>query len=227
VWRRWWGRAFLLLFAVIAAEAIGVSLAGRVAVVVGLAVLLLAWALPRLLPACLAVGTGLFVAGLPWLLHDLAMRRATLAPFLKRSGVHRLEISDYMTARVFERPLLGWGLLSAKSVPIHPAELAQFLYVNPNGVYPHNQWLELWVELGGIGAAIGLTFAGLVLWRIRRLPVTIRPFAYATFAAAMAVACVNYEITTDSWWAALGASAALFVLLGRHVAGRTPEGRDA
>ena len=224
VWRRWWWQAGLLLAAVIAAEAIGLSLAGRVAAVVGLGVLVLAWAFPRLLPACLAIGTGLFAAGLPFLLHVVAARRAPLAPFLKTSGVARLEIADYMTARVFERPLLGWGLLSAKSVPIHPTELARYAYVDPKGVYPHNQWLELWVELGVVGAAFGLVFAGLVLWRIRRLPVSVRPFAYATFASAMAVACVNYEITTNSWWAALGASAALFVLLGRHVASGSPDG---
>lgn len=227
VGRRWWGRAGLLLLAVLAGEAIGLSLAGRVAAVAGLTVLLLAWAFPRLLPACLAVGTGIFAVGLPFLLHVLAARRAALVPYLKTSGVHRLEISDYMTARVFERPLLGWGLLSAKSVPIHPAELAQYTYVDPQGVYPHNQWLELWVELGAVGAAFGLAFAGLVLWRIRLLPEAVRPFAYATFAAAMAVACVNYEITTDSWWAALGASVVLFALLGRDVASRSRSGQGA
>jgi hypothetical protein len=227
VWRRWWRRACLLMCAVIAAEAIGLSLAGRMAVAVGLGVLLLAWVFPRVLPACLTLATGVFAAGLPLLLHAAAAYRAALAPYLKPSGVHRLEISDYMTARVFERPLLGWGLSSAKSVPIHPAELTQYIYVDPRGVYPHNQWLELWVELGAVGAVFGLALAGLVLWRIRRLPVSIRPFAYATFAAAMAVSCVNYEITTDSWWAALGASAALFVLLGRHVASGSPDGRAA
>lgn len=227
VWRRWWWRGGLLLLAVFAAQAIGLSLAGRVAAMAGLVVLIVAWVLPRLLPVCLAVGTSVFVAGLPFVLRAVAAHRAVLAPYLKTSGVHRLEISDYMTARVFERPLLGWGLLSAKSVPIHPAELAQYLHVDPKGVYPHNQWLELWVELGAVGAAFGLALAGLVLWRIRLLPEAVRPFAYATFAAAMAVACVNYEITTDSWWAALGASVVLFGLLGRCVGNRSPDGRAA
>lgn len=225
--RRWWWRGGLLVLAVAAVEVMGLSLAGRVAVLVGLGVLILAWVLPRVVACGLAVGTGVFVAGLPWLLRAVTPHRVALAPHLKQSGVHRLEIANYMTARVFERPLLGWGLLSAKSVPIRPQELARYTYVDPAGVYPHNQWLELWVELGVVGAAAGLVLAGLVLWRIGRLPATVRPFGCATFASAMAIACVNYEITTDSWWAALGACAVLLGLLGRQVAVRSRGGRAA
>ncbi|HLB99314.1 MAG TPA: hypothetical protein VJK90_16690, partial [Acetobacteraceae bacterium] len=81
--------------------------------------------------------------------------------------------------------------------------------------YPHNQWLELWVELGVPGAALGLAFALLLLHRIRRLPEPLRPFAYAAFAAAMSFASVEYEVVTDSWWCALAASAVLFAILGR------------
>jgi exopolysaccharide production protein ExoQ len=220
--RRWWWLCGLLLLAVGAAEGRGVSLAGRVADVAGFVVLLLAWVAPRLTAWALAIGTGLFVAGLPFGLHVVTSMRGALAPYLKPSGMHRLEIADYMTARVFERPLLGWGLLSANSVPIRPAELAHYVWVDPRGVYPHDQWLELWVELGVAGATLGLAFALLVLRRIQRLPAAIRPFACAAFASAMAIACVNYEITTDSWWAALGACALLFMILGQmtRAAGR-------
>jgi O-antigen ligase len=138
-----------------------------------------------------------------------------------------LEIWDYMTARVLERPLLGWGLLSAKSLPIHPDELAHYVYVRPAGIYPHNQFLELWVELGALGAVLGVVFAVLVLWRVRRLPAGIRPFAYAAFASAMTVASVDYEIVTDSWWCALAASAVLFGMLGHLVTDASGDDRTA
>jgi O-antigen ligase len=162
----------------------------------------------------------MFVAALPAALHLLAARMTELAPVLKPSGLMRLEIWDYMTARIFQYPILGWGLLSAKVLPIHPEEMARYIYGDPRGFYPHNQWLELWVELGLLGAALGLAFALLVLRRIRPLPPPIRPFAYAAFAAAMTIASVNYEVVTDSWWAALAACAVLFLLL-RHC---LPEG---
>jgi len=185
----------------------------------------LAWAVPRLVDIGLAWGVAACVAALPVALRVLAARRPELARFLKPSGVNRLEIWDYMTARVFEHPLRGWGLMSAKYVPIHPDELARYIYTDARGIYPHNQWLELWVELGALGVALGLVFAVLVLRRIRLLPACLRPFAYAAFASAMTVASVNYEVVTDSWWCALAASAVLFSILGRLVAGAAADGR--
>jgi O-antigen ligase len=47
-------------------------------------------------------------------------------------------------------------------VPITPVELAHFVIQDDHGIYPHNQWLGLWVETGAPGAAIGLGFALLV-----------------------------------------------------------------
>ena len=92
----------------------------------------------------------------------------------------------------------------AHTLPIHPDELSRYVYAGPRGIYPHNQWLELWVELGALGAALGLVFALLVLRRIGRLPEAIRPFAFAAFASAMTVASVDYEVVTDSWWFCAG-----------------------
>jgi O-antigen ligase len=223
-WRRRWWTVWVMVLGVGVMLSMTLSLAAWVAVGAGAIVLALAWVGSRLASIGLALSVAAYVAVLPLALRLLAEQRAGLARFLKPSGVARLEIWDYMTARVSDHPIRGWGLRVATYVPIHPDELSRYVYTGPRGIYPHNQWLELWVELGVVGAAFGLVFAGLVLWRIRRLPVSVRPFAYATFASAMAVACVNYEITTDSWWAALGASAALFVLLGRHVASRPPDG---
>jgi exopolysaccharide production protein ExoQ len=212
--RRWWAVCMLgvvmgLIFAVT------LSMVARVAIAIGLLVLVLAWAAPRLVAIGLAWGIAALIATLPLVLRMLAAHRAALAPYMKTSGLIRLEIWDYMTARVFTHPLRGWGLLTAKYVPIHPDELARYLYTGPRGIYPHNQWLELWVELGALGAAIGVVFALLVLRRIRALAVTAQPFAYAAFASAVIVASTNYEVTTDSWWSALAASAVLFATLGR------------
>jgi O-antigen ligase len=224
--RRWWAVAALgLAMTVMLVET--PSLAARVAVGTGVVVLLLAWVLPRVVTIVLGWGVAAFVVSLPVTLRLLAERRAELARVLKPSGVARLEIWDYMTARVFERPIGGWGLRTASRLPIRPDELASYTQIDARGIYPHNQWLELWVELGVIGAALGLVFAVVVLRRIRNLPKAVRPFAYAAFASAMTIASVNYEVVTDSWWCALAASAMLFGMLGRLVAGSGVESRSA
>jgi exopolysaccharide production protein ExoQ len=209
--RRDWRRGVALIVSVAVSVALGLSLAAQVAVITGLLALLLAWWLPRAIAPLATIGTVLVATGQPVVERLMATHRAQLAPYLKYSGLHRLEIWDYMTARVTERPLLGWGIAGANEVPITPQEFSHYVVVRPgHGIYPHDQWLQLWVETGAIGALLGLALALLVLWRIRRIPPGIRAFAYATFASAAVVASVNFEVMTDSWWAALAASAFLF-----------------
>jgi exopolysaccharide production protein ExoQ len=208
-----WRGGLLLAVAVTTIEAIGFSLAGQVGIMAGLAVLVLAHWRPRLAAPAIAGGTILLVAGLPFGLRVLAEHRATLAPYLKPSGLHRLEIWDFMTARVLEHPLPGWGFGIAGRLTISPEELSHFVIQHEQGIFPHNQWLGVWVETGAPGAAIALGFALLVLWRIRRLGDMFRPFAYATFASALAISYVNFEVKTDSWWAALVAGAYLLMTL--------------
>jgi hypothetical protein len=218
--RHRWREALLLTISVVVILAIGASLAGQVAALAGILVLGLALWLPRAAAATFAGGMVVFVAGLPFGLRLLAEHRAILAPFVKPSGLHRLEIWDYMTAHVAERPLLGWGIGSSVSVPISRDEIAHYVVQHGQGIYPHNQWLELWIETGALGAIVGLAFVLLVLRRIQLLATSIRPFAYAAFASAVAESCVNFEVTTDSWWAALAASAYLLARLSDRAAPR-------
>ncbi len=208
-----WRGGLLLAVAVTTIEGIGLSLAGQVGIIAGLAVLIVAYWGPRIVAPAIAGGTILLVAGLPFGLRALAEHRAAVAPYLKTSGLHRLEIWDFMTARVLEQPLLGWGFGIAGRLPISPEELSQFVIQHDPGIYPHNQWLGVWVETGAPGAAIALGFALLILWRIGRLGDMLRPFAYATFASALAISYVNFEVKTDSWWAALVAGAYLLMTL--------------
>jgi O-antigen ligase len=221
-WRRVWGRAALLAAIVGVVSALGASLAGQVAALAGLATLGVAFGAPRLIGGVLQGGIVLFAASWPFVLRALASERAELAYFLKRSAAERLEIWDYMTAAVLKHPIHGWGLLSSKSLPIPPGPLWRFLYLHGQFVFvpgpgtnQHDQWLELWVETGLLGAALGAALAVLVVRSVRSLDPALRPFAYASIVAALVISCVNFEITTDSWWAALAATGFLFLVLGR------------
>jgi O-antigen ligase len=123
-----------------------------------------------------------------------------------------------MSARILERPLTGWGLGVAKVVPIRADELATYLYADANGIYPHNQWIELWLETGLPGVLLALALLLLVLWRLRG---AWRAFGLAAVAAVLTASLLNFEITTDSWWAALTAAAVLVRLLPKERTDKT------
>jgi len=197
-------RAVSLAMFLTGALVAGLSTTGLVAWFGGAAIWLLArW---RLAAARRLLGGAatLLALALPRLLRLASSWRMELAPHIKTSGVHRLEIWDYMSARILERPFTGWGLGAAQKVPIRPEELANYLYVSPDGVYPHNQWVEAWLETGLPGVLIGLALVWLALTRAKS------PYAVAAIASALIASALNFEITTDSWWAALAASALLF-----------------
>lgn len=196
-----------LLAALLAAD--GRSTTAKLALAAGAIIYAAARAAPRITGRGMLIGTAVLAATLPAWLRLAAQHRTAVAGSIKASGIHRLEIWDYLTARVAERPLLGWGIGAAHDVPIRPGELAHYHYVTGQAVYPHQQWLELWLELGAVGAALALALAVLALRRIGHLPPRTRPFALAACTAALAVTCSNFEITTDSWWAALAGTAFL------------------
>jgi O-antigen ligase len=210
-------RALLIGVLLLAAVGVTLSLAAKVAMMTGVVVLFGALWLPRVIAPILGAGMVVLAAGTPIGLRLLAEQRGALAPYLKISGLHRLEIWDHVTTHLLERPLLGWGIASSSELPMPPQELSHYVILNGTNIYAHDQWLELWVETGAVGAVLGLGFALLVLLRIQRVSTAIRPFAYAAFGTGVLISCVNFEVMTDSWWAAVAASAFLFMTLDHAV----------
>jgi O-antigen ligase len=207
--------AVMLLLAAVLMVAAGVNTTARVALPLAAILILLGFAAPRLAVWLLGAGTAAMALLLPFLLRLVTRYRPEIAPHVKLSGVERLEIWDYISAHVLERPIAGWGLWTSRLLPASPEEMAHFVKATGSGIYPHNQWLELWVETGLPGVLIGLGFCLLVLQRTGMLQPALRPFALAAYGVAMAIASLGFEITTDSWWAALSVSAALFMLFDR------------
>jgi O-antigen ligase len=190
------------------------SLSGtaRAATLVGLATYVSVFRMPILAPRLIRLTALLIPVLLPPLLWWFADFRTAISSLIPTSGLHRLEIWDYMMHRTLDRPILGWGAMSSKLVPISPEEISHYTYADSIGIYPHNQWMQFWVELGAVGTAIALAFVWIVCRRINQMPVTLRPYAYAAFAAAFATSLFNFEISTDSWVAALAVTALAFGL---------------
>jgi hypothetical protein len=194
---------------------VGESSTARLAAVLAVGALVLATYWPRLVKNGLPIMVAVLAMSLPFLLRVLSKDRSLLAPYIKNSGLDRLEIWDYMSARVLEKPFFGWGLWSARSVPIRPDELSQYAWAGEHGTYPHSHWMQLWVETGFCGVAMAVLFVWIVLARMQHVAESLRPLAYANIVAALTISFLNFEFTTDSWWAALAAAAYLWTALGR------------
>jgi O-antigen ligase len=157
-----------------------------------------AW--PRLGQWCLAVSGALYLFTAPWLVRLLPSDGASSG--LPASWAHRERIWRFVSDRISERPIVGHGLDASRGfgdqVPLHP----------------HNGALQIWLELGLLGAILA---TALWLWLVWRIGVMTDPFSRAAAAASLAAYAVIGALSFgvwQEWWLGLGAFAALCVTVG-------------
>ena len=114
--RREWGAAALLPVGMIVLVTGGSSESAMVGLLIGLITLAIAMVAPNFTRIALGVGVMVTFFGtipaMEWLYSLDLIDRGNL-PF---SFLHRIEIWHYASNLVFERPLLGWGLDSSRSI---------------------------------------------------------------------------------------------------------------
>jgi O-antigen ligase len=186
--------------------------------------------------AALGAGIGFFIVGLGYVLGQNIVRLVAAAiavlivaapmqsfvlhavpgPWMTSTSPsvkHRIVIWQFVTKRIAEKPILGWGLNSSRAVPggkEGPHEGTELL-----PLHPHNVPLQLWLELGFIGAALaaaGLAAATLRLNLLFRSRLELG-LATATVGATVAACAVGYGMWQGWWlgtiWLALAAVASL------------------
>ena len=201
-------------WAVLAAAGATILISSSGAAVLGALVALAAYGLARWFGrgAAIAVGAGLVLA------VALAPATGSIAERVLPSPVHdglahantraRVEIWTTFGEAVWQAPVLGGGfafsptLARNRPVPAVPGS-------DPATVvlwHPHNAALQVWVELGAIGAALAITVVVLLLWRIARLPGEMLAVSLALLAAVAAVSLVGHGAWQAWWPAAIGAA---------------------
>jgi O-antigen ligase len=186
--------------------------AGRIALAVaGLATALILPAESAKIAAIL----GVLVLLVAPLLTAVMLPRLPGIERLPPSAAHRVMIWDFVEDRIAERPLLGWGAESSRSVPggrdMFPREALDRYGLTSEAwrawfdrpaverlpLHPHNAPLHLWLELGLAGAAVAawLAFAlGLAASRMR-----VSGAAAACLAATATVGMLSYGVWQE-WW---------------------------
>ena len=207
VWRR---RGALSAIGLIAATAIVIapleSQSALVGVLAGLAVCGAAWLRPRLTALVLAAGLAGGVALAPAIPHLPVVADWTTRRDISVSVYHRLEIWTFVADTIAERPLRGWGLNSSRDLPGGEVEIGPG--IRRISLHPHNAYLQLWLELGAIGATLGTLLVLLGFDAARRCArpgdLSARNAASLTIAQVAAAAImvgISYGLW-QAWWMA-------------------------
>lgn len=197
----------------------------KIAAVAGLGAALLALAAPRLVARLSAVLLALLFLAAP-LVFAAGLARAPDLSALPLSAAHRVLIWDFVTDRIAERPILGWGMESSRAIPggtetfdratldrfglDAPRERAAFAVPNAQRLplHTHNNALQVWLELGVVGAVLAAALAAAVM-----LAAGAAPIAPAALGAAVAGA-VTGQLSFGAWqpwWIAAMVLAAVLV----------------
>jgi O-antigen ligase len=178
------------------------SKAAELAVAIGIAAAAAAWLLGRrrtapLLGAALAA----LLLAAPLLASSDIMARTAARRDITVSVYHRAAIWQHAAGLVAEKPLFGWGMHAARTMPKDGPDASLGAEILP--LHPHNGALHLWLELGAVGALLGAALVGWLGLRAGTWP------RAAALAAALTVASISYGLWQGWWMACLWLAAAL------------------
>lgn len=164
---------------------------------------LAAFAWPRTYPRLLAAKVAAFFLAAPlamWCLRK-ALGLETLQAAVPLSWAQRLGYWSAAFDLIAARPIKGWGLDASRT------------FAPAIELHPHNAPLQLWLELGVVGAVAAAVFWAAVLAGLsstRREGATAAVVASAT--AYLLFGALNFGVWQE-WWLAVGALAAVLAAL--------------
>lgn len=165
---------------------------------------------------------------IPKLLPDPKISMAGIE-YLPNSAVHRVFIWQTTAKHIDQRPWVGHGFDTARS--LYPQETLIRFYLpkksigglisiegEPIPLHPHNMILQIWLELGAAGALLFLV-ALLMILRVlacHSMGKIERAAGYGLFVSTLTIAAVSYGAWQAWWLSAIGLCGALFVAVCSH-----------
>ena len=213
LWRRSPVLAIVFCAALLALISNFNSSAATVAIIAGALCCVLALSLPRIITAIMALAVLASVFAGPFVAKRVSPDKITeiSRKSIPNSAYHRLLIWQFTAGKIAERPLLGWGFNSSKTIPGNKRDVWKGSASLP--LHPHNIWLQWCLELGVVGAVLGVVLCGGVAWRLRNpdLGHAERAASLALLVAAFVIGGVAYG-AWQSWWVGANLFAAAFMV---------------
>ena len=210
------GRVAQILLMVLVAVTAAISESGSA--VLGVLALVLAYCAARAVPRAALAGLALATVaalGTAPVIGDIAQRLIPAAVHGELASSHsrdRVEIWRSFGAAIRAAPIIGAGFGaspkldgSSEAVAVAP-ELQILLGVG----HPHNAAIQIWAELGVVGAVLAAMVLLLTIRALSRLPPRQRAPALAMLGAAASVSLVGHGAWQGWWAASIGAAAVWF-----------------
>jgi hypothetical protein len=163
---------------------------------------LMVWRWPDRAPKLVAVAAAVLFLAMPllvWAVRHFFDYEA-IRDALPKTDSMRMGYWSHAIDWIRLRPVQGWGLDASRSF-------------GPGIVlHPHNSPLQVWLELGGIGAVAGAAFWAVALTRLSRPTPSLSAAATVACAAVYLLSGVNFGVWQD-WWLALGALIAVLAVM--------------
>lgn len=216
--------ALLVVTAIVIASFGGTSTI--LTIVVGVIVFVLAMKWPHRMGIAICIFLVGIVPFTPVIPKLLPAPEAIMAkyPNFPYHNLHRMVIWAFAADAVWEHPLRGWGFDSSRDLVAHKEAVGELVLTGPGitgtgiphgwkawehwvavyknhplPLHPHNFILQIWLELGGIGAALGALAAWRMTKPLRDSISPVQPWTVAALAVGASAALMNYGVW-QSWW---------------------------
>ncbi len=213
------GFAIALVTLAIGAAAYGDSASALVSGLIAVVVAIAAAVAPS---ATLMVGglvTGAFILLAPWFLISLLGWTRTFADQIPPSILDRMEIWNHGARAVLDAPLFGHGIGAIRHLPLPDPAVSGYRYLVKPPTHPHDAALQVWLELGAVGALLFAVLVWLTARVIRSLDAPWRAAAAAASAGTIFTAMVSYGLWQETWLGIIGMTALAFRVLAAPARG--------
>lgn len=197
-WGRLWGLGTIGLFVCVLLAFS--SSAAAIAVGAGTIVFTAVYCFPRIGAPAVGIVLAASVLLAPTIDRELPPPKELFeAMDLPRSAYHRLLIWEFTTARIDDRPVLGWGLNTSRAMPGGDEKLDVSEKAMP--LHPHNAALQWRLELGVLGALFGAGIILVTTEMARRYAAGrgARAGAVAAIGATFVIAMISFG-AWQTWW---------------------------
>jgi len=188
---------WLLVLLVLACTFTTESQSAQLATLGAVIVFGLATQFPRITLWIVGVGGVATILGLPIAIAYFHFTPAVGDFSLPMTVVSRLELWDFVAGKIMEQPLLGYGLEVGRFLRLD--DMTHRYFGGPLMHHPHNAILQIWFEMGLLGALVAAVGWAVLVRQIGGVAQHYRAYLLAALTCVLIVVTVSHGLW-QTWW---------------------------